>query len=682
MSRGGRPDVLLFAVGCGLALSVLATGLAPVEAATPSTITGCTTIDSPGTYVLEDDIEDGSVAFGESCIVITASDVVLDGNGYAVAGPGGEFTDGVVVPSDATARNVTVRNLRVRNWTNGIVVSGASDVVVADVRIRRTESGATFTDVDGLDVVRTRVEAGLTDIVDNGVTVDGGRNVVLDGVVVRAYPDGVFITDANGTILRDSRTAGNAGRGVVVAGAPVRDVRVANVTARHNGDGVVLSGGRDFSDAPDELVRNVTVTDSRITGSERDGIRVSSFGTRDPVLGSTLSNSTVLASGRHGVNLTAGSDGTRIRKVFVANSSADGVLIGDSADVRTRNLTSRGNDGDGIDVRAAGTAVEGATVRDNRGLEIAAPSASPGLRLSELETAVGTFAEVRLRAGGLASPRPASYPERAALPGVLNVTTGTDLVEFTLQYEGSDLPADADESTLALFNATDTAAPVELSARIDTDSNTVAANVSGDSGGPLAAGGRIELVALANVSSEATATIAVSGLDAPGTVTRGDRLNVSATLENVGDAAGTVTAAYRINGTAVSSRSVTLDAGMSRTVAFNLTAADTSGVPLGNVTHGVYLDDGSASSTGSVAVTNASTDGPGALAPSLAAPTDPDGDGLYEDVTGDGRFSIVDVAAFLDLFDDEAVTAQPRPFDFNDDGKIDILDVATLLGET
>jgi hypothetical protein len=253
---------------------------------------------------------------------------------------------------------------------------------------------------------------------------------------------------------------------------------------------------------------------------------------------------------------------------------------------------------------------------------------------------------------------------------------------------------DARESTTATYEIDGTAYGRRTITIAPGDATTVTFTLEGNATAELPPEAVTHGVYTANASATATLNVVAARVDdgapnptlsafsAPETAIRGERLNVSATLENPGNGTTTATAAYRIDGTAVSSQSVTLDAGVSRTVAFNLTAADTSGVPLGNVTHGVYLDDGSASSTGSVAVTNASTDGPGALAPSLAAPTDPDGDGLYEDVTGDGRFSIVDVAAFLDLFDDEAVTAQPRPFDFNDDGEIDILDVATLLGET
>jgi hypothetical protein len=64
------------------------------------------------------------------------------------------------------------------------------------------------------------------------------------------------------------------------------------------------------------------------------------------------------------------------------------------------------------------------------------------------------------------------------------------------------------------------------------------------------------------------------------------------------------------------------------------------------------------------------------------AATDPDGDGLLEDVDGSGGFSIVDVAVLLERFDDAPVRDNPALFDFDGSGSVDIVDVAELLAET
>jgi len=70
--------------------------------------------------------------------------------------------------------------------------------------------------------------------------------------------------------------------------------------------------------------------------------------------------------------------------------------------------------------------------------------------------------------------------------------------------------------------------------------------------------------------------------------------------------------------------------------------------------------------------------GPGSLPQQDAPARDPGADGLYEDINGDGRVGVVDVAILLDMFG--RISAENEQFvDFNDDGRIDIVDVATLL---
>ena len=71
-------------------------------------ITGCTEINESGVYYLANDISENATM----CIVINASDVVLEGNGHFIDGNGsgyGIYAEGV--------ENVTVKNLTLTNWS-------------------------------------------------------------------------------------------------------------------------------------------------------------------------------------------------------------------------------------------------------------------------------------------------------------------------------------------------------------------------------------------------------------------------------------------------------------------------------------------------------------------------------------------------------------------------------------
>lgn len=62
-------------------------------------------------------------------------------------------------------------------------------------------------------------------------------------------------------------------------------------------------------------------------------------------------------------------------------------------------------------------------------------------------------------------------------------------------------------------------------------------------------------------------------------------------------------------------------------------------------------------------------------------PTDPDGDGLYEDLNGDGTFDITDVQAFFEHYNSPEVQNNAQYYDFNGDGSVDVIDVQALFNK-
>lgn len=62
-------------------------------------------------------------------------------------------------------------------------------------------------------------------------------------------------------------------------------------------------------------------------------------------------------------------------------------------------------------------------------------------------------------------------------------------------------------------------------------------------------------------------------------------------------------------------------------------------------------------------------------------PKDPDNDGTYEDVNGDGTFDLNDVTTLFENSDGEIVNQYAEAFDFNGNGEFDIVDVQALYNE-
>ena len=62
-------------------------------------------------------------------------------------------------------------------------------------------------------------------------------------------------------------------------------------------------------------------------------------------------------------------------------------------------------------------------------------------------------------------------------------------------------------------------------------------------------------------------------------------------------------------------------------------------------------------------------------------PTDPDADGLYEDVNGDGELTVNDIQALWAHRDADTVTDFGEFYDFNNDGEFNVVDVQALWNE-
>jgi len=62
-------------------------------------------------------------------------------------------------------------------------------------------------------------------------------------------------------------------------------------------------------------------------------------------------------------------------------------------------------------------------------------------------------------------------------------------------------------------------------------------------------------------------------------------------------------------------------------------------------------------------------------------PTDPDGDGRFEDVNGNGRVDYADIETLFESFEDDSVRLNRTAYDFNENGELDYDDVVSLYSE-
>nr|WP_226013533.1 family 43 glycosylhydrolase [Halomicrobium salinisoli] len=73
-------------------------------------------------------------------------------------------------------------------------------------------------------------------------------------------------------------------------------------------------------------------------------------------------------------------------------------------------------------------------------------------------------------------------------------------------------------------------------------------------------------------------------------------------------------------------------------------------------------------------------DRPPAVGENANAPTDPDGDGLYEDLNGNGEADYSDVVDYFNNMDEPAMTDHADAYDYNGNGEVDFADLVDLFG--
>ncbi|WP_226021758.1 cellulase family glycosylhydrolase [Halomicrobium salinisoli] len=88
--------------------------------------------------------------------------------------------------------------------------------------------------------------------------------------------------------------------------------------------------------------------------------------------------------------------------------------------------------------------------------------------------------------------------------------------------------------------------------------------------------------------------------------------------------------------------------------------------------------------TATTAVTVSDDDtisGPPSVGDADARPTDPDDDGRYEDLNGNGEVDYADVVLYFENMDQSAMTSATAAYDYNGNGELDFADLVDLFGQ-
>lgn len=278
-------------------------------AAGATRVDSCTAITAPGRYVLVENLTNASA---DVCIEIRASGVVFDGANRTVDGQGSFGSAGVRVGGEERLSNVTVRDVTVTDWDDGVRFLGVDDGAVVGASVARTRIGLTLLDSNGNRVVDSTAREN------------------------RLYGVSVVESSANNRI-ENTTVSDNVMFGVHLVGPGVANNTLANAVARNNEYGVVLVGARD------NRLTGTVASGNRIAGiwlSAADGNRLDDNVVSNRFYGVFLSSNatgnrierTDAADNAVGVRLRS-SDRNRVAGNAVTGSSDAGILLIESDDV-------------------------------------------------------------------------------------------------------------------------------------------------------------------------------------------------------------------------------------------------------------------------------------------------------------------------------------------------------------
>jgi copper-binding protein NosD len=248
------------------------------------------TISAQGSYFLTGNLTASGSTAG---ITISADNVTLDLNGFALVGGGSGSVAGINVPF--AQKNILIRNGTVRGWTNGGVnAANVTNSVIQGLRLSNNTATSTFSNVAALSVgsgstVKDCVVAQNTNC--HGISV--GNACLVSGCVARANSLGVGIravdscyvvgniSDSNGTGIAvgsgnriDSNSCtSNVSAGVLVPSGATNNLVIRN-SARSNNPNYNIASGNRYGTIADQTPGN--------TGAAFGNSAITTLVTTDP----------------------------------------------------------------------------------------------------------------------------------------------------------------------------------------------------------------------------------------------------------------------------------------------------------------------------------------------------------------------------------------------------------------
>ncbi|MDZ7687237.1 MAG: right-handed parallel beta-helix repeat-containing protein [Halobacteriales archaeon] len=142
---------------------------------------------------------------------MNASNVVLEGNDNTIDGVDNDATSiGVNVTASTTLSNVTVRNLTVQNWGQGVEYEDAVDGEISDVVATGNNAGVRLDTATGNDVTANNLSGNNFSGID--LRASSNSNNVTNNEVSGNFYGILIVLGSNNNLVRNSGEQQRRGR--------------------------------------------------------------------------------------------------------------------------------------------------------------------------------------------------------------------------------------------------------------------------------------------------------------------------------------------------------------------------------------------------------------------------------------------------------------------------------------
>ncbi|MCB9370069.1 right-handed parallel beta-helix repeat-containing protein [Candidatus Woesearchaeota archaeon] len=214
-----------------LFLSLLST----VQPTGATDISACTTISSPGDYVLIQNISATT-----TCITITTGNITLDCQEFTLTGDRGS-SDTAIYLSVLTASNNTISNCNIRDFGKGIVINQGDENTLENISVYNSYLNGIelyYSSNNSLSNITVFDGHGGTAY---GISLSTSDNNTLNEITTKNNTyDGIYITSSDENKIYNSTSFGNTRAGIMITSYSLSNV-INNLTAYSNAKGIYLN---------------------------------------------------------------------------------------------------------------------------------------------------------------------------------------------------------------------------------------------------------------------------------------------------------------------------------------------------------------------------------------------------------------------------------------------------------